>query len=285
VRATVPEAPLDVVAAIKTDEVENTRRWRRATIVLASAFVMLAFWSAYSATLLFRSRQNQAGSPLWTPELEQLWRPFLVSKQPLIVAIADPLFIGLQGTDIYFRKISLRRPEDAANSPEVSALRKLLGNPTIQPTFNFAPTGELISSFLIGKLLGTRRQDISLARSSQVPLQELAENNVILIGPEVVFSQKLPGMQLQPELAQVPEGIRNLHPRPGEPALFMDSTWGREGAIQAFTDPALARTLVNRLRKTSGEIPHYYQIVVRVKFTDGIPTDIAYVLHRDLTPL
>ncbi len=190
VRPTVPAAHSHEVIEVKQDGVQNTRHWRQATIAFGLAFLILAAWSAYSATLLWRSRQNQAGSPAWTPELEQLWRPFLASKRPLIVAIADPLFIGLQGTDIYFRKISLRRPEDAASSPEVSALRKLLGNPSIQPTFNFSPTGEMISSFLLGKLLGTRRQDISLARSSQVPLQELTENNVILIGPEVVFRAK-----------------------------------------------------------------------------------------------
>jgi hypothetical protein len=201
----------------------------------------------------------------------------------------------------------------------VSALRKLLGNPNIQPTFNFAPTGEMISSFLVAKLLGTRRQDISLARSSQVPLQELAGNNVILIGPEVVFDQKLPGMQLEPEFEQVSRGIRNLHPRNGEPALFADKpagalpndgevyalvshapgplgntniqcftstrTWEREGAIQAFTDPVLARKLVSKLKRPSGEVPRYYQVVLRVKFRDGVPTDISYVQHRDLTPL
>jgi hypothetical protein len=172
---------------------------------------------------------------------------------------------------------------------------------------------------LVAKLLGSRRQDIRLARSSQVPLQELAENNVILIGPEVVFDQKLPGIQLQPDLVQTPEGIRNLRPRPGEPVFFADKpagtapndgevyalishapgplantdiqsftsnrTWGREGAVQAFTDLALARTLVSRLRKPSGDIPRYYQVVVKVKFMDGIPTNISYVLHRDLTPL
>jgi hypothetical protein len=311
--------PLPVVVPVKPDQLANPLNWRRIAIVLGVVLIVLAFWTAYSAALLWHARQNQAATAAWSPDLEQLWRPFLASKRPLVVAVADPLFIGFQGSDIYFRKISLRRAEDAANNPEVAALRKLLGNPDVQPTFNFAPTGELFSSFLVGKLLGTRRQDISLARSSQVPLQELAGNNVILIGPEVVFEQKLPGMQLEPELAQRAEGIRNLHPRKGEPAVFMDQpstsapndgevyalishapgplgntdiqsftsnrTWGRQGAIQAFTDSTLARTLVNRLRKSSGEIPRYYQIVLRVKFRDGIPTDIAYVLHRDLTPL
>ena len=300
-------------------ETSPAAHWPRTPLLLGVALLLLTSWSVYSAMQLWRIHHSQTGTPAWTSDLEQLWHPFLASNRPLIVAIADPLFFGLQGTDIYFRKISLRRPEDAVSSPEVSALRKLLGNPSIQPTFNFAPTGELISSFLVAKLLGTRRQDISLARSSQVPLQELAENNVILIGPEVVFNQKLPGMQFEPALEQVSAGIRNLHARIGEPALFADKppsaapndgevyalishapgplgntniqsftsnrTWGREGAIQAFTDPALASTIVNKLRRASGELPRYYQVVLRVKFHDGVPTEIAYVLHRDLTPL
>jgi hypothetical protein len=317
-RPAVPDFRLDELVKVKQDKPESVRRWRPATISLGLAFLILAVWGAYSATLLWRTHQNQALSAAWTPELEQLWRPFLDSKRPLVITVADPLFIGLQGTDIYLRKISLRRPEDATSSPEVLALRKLVGNPNIQPTFNFTPTGELISSFLLGKLLGTRRQDISLALSSRFPLRELAEKNVILIGPEVIFDQRLPGIQLQPELAQAPEGIRNLHPRPGEPALFADRppgsapndgevyalvshapgplgntivqsftstrTWGRAGAIQAFTDPALARGLADKLRRKSGGLPNYYQIVLRVRFTDGIPTDVSYVLHRDLTP-
>lgn len=317
-RAVVPDVRADEAVQVSKNKLESSWQWRRAAIVLSVAFLLLALWSAYSATLLWRPRQNQAGSAAWSPGLEQLWRPFLESKRPLMITVADPLFIGLQGTDIYLRKISLRRPEDAASSPEVSALRNLVGNPSIQPTFNFTPTGELISSFLVGKLLGTRRQDISLALSSRFPLRELGENNVILIGPEVIFDQRLPGMQLQPELAQAPEGIRNLHPRAGEPPFFVDKppgsapndgevyalvshapgplgntivqsftssrTWGRQGAIQAFTDPALADALASRLRKATGEIPRYYQIVLRVKFTDGIPTDVSYVLHRDVTP-
>jgi hypothetical protein len=318
-RPTVPEIRLDGLAKVRQDELENARQWRRATMVLGLAFLILAFWGVYSATLLWRSRQNQSGLAPWTPELEQLWQPFLASRRPLVIAIADPLFIELQGTGIFFRKISLRRPEDAADSAELSELRRSLGNPDMQPAYSYTPTGELMSSFLVGKLLGSRRQDIRLARSSQLPLQELGDNNVILIGPEVVIDPKLPGLQLRPELVQTPEGIRNLHPQSGEPAFFADKrlgsapndgeayalishapgplastviqsftssrTWGREGAVQAFTDVALARMLIRHLRKPSGDLPRYYQIVVRVKFSDGVPTDISYVLHRDLTPL
>jgi hypothetical protein len=54
--------------------------------------------------------------------------------------------------------------------------------------------------------------------------------------------------------------------------------------VQAFTDAGLAKMLVGRLRGSSGQMPRYYQLVLRVKFSDGTPTDISYVLHRDLTP-
>jgi len=303
---------LPVVAAPRA-----TLRWSSLTLTLALALLITAIWGAYSGIALWRTRSIPS-SAFWTPELEQLWRPFLASKRPVVVALADPLFIELKGTDIFFRKISIRRPEDAADSPELSALRKLLGNPDMQPAYSYTPTGELMSSFLVAKLLGSRRQDIRLARSSQLPLQELGDSNVILIGPEVVIDPKLPGIQLQPEFVQTPQGIRNLHPRRGEPAFFADRrfgsaandgeayalisqapgplestviqsfsssrTWGREGAVEAFTDTSLARILVKKLRKPSGQIPRYYQIIVRVKFNDGVPTDVAYVLHRDLTP-
>jgi hypothetical protein len=307
---------LDRVAP-RSDPANDVRRWRIVTLALAAALAVAAIWGVYAGAALWNVHAS-ANRAVWTPELEQLWRPFLASNRPMVIALADPLFIELQGTDIFFRKISIRRPEDAAASPELSALRKFLGNPAMHPAYSYMPTGELMSSFLVAKLLGSRRQDIRVARSSQLPLQELGDNNVILIGPEIIIDPKLPGIQLKPALLQTPDGIRNLNPRPGEPAFFADKrlgsapndgeayalishapgplgngviqtftssrTWGREGAVQVFTNAALARTLVNKLRKASGQIPRYYQVLVRVKFADGIPTDVAYVLHRDLTP-
>jgi hypothetical protein len=238
----------------------------------------------------------------------------MASKRPLVIAIADPLFIGLQGTDVFLRKISLRRPEDAAHSREVSALRKVLGDPAIQSTFNFTPSGEVMSSFLLAKLLGTRKQNLALTRGSQVVLRGLTDNDVILIGPEIMFEQKLSGVQLQPDFVPVPGGIRNLHPRTAEPELFADAapgskpddgevyalissapgplgnthfasftssrTWGRQGAVQAFTDPALAKTLLERIKTASGAIPRYFQVVLKVRFRDGVPIDVVYVTHH-----
>jgi hypothetical protein len=61
--------------------------------------------------------------------------------------------------------------------------------------------------------------------------------------------------------------------------------WGRQGAIQAFTDRALARKLLERIKAPSGEIPRYFQIVLKVRFRDTVPVNISYVMHRVMTLL
>jgi hypothetical protein len=40
--------------------------------------------------------------------------------------------------------------------------------------------------------------------------------------------------------------------------------------------------MVSKLRKPSGEVPRYYQVALKVKFKDGVPTETSYVLHREL---
>ena len=313
----VRQAPSPATPATHVDPPEpETRKpfryWRQVMLGLSAALLASLCWGTYAAALLWQARRNQAGA--WGPELEELWQPFIASKRPLVIAIADPLFIGLKGTDVFFRKISLRRPEDAAHSREVLALRKALGDPAIQTTFNFTPSGEGMSSFLLAKLLGTRKQDIALTRASQVLLSGLADNDVILIGPEIMFEQKLSGVQLHPDLVPAPGGIRNLHPRTGEPELFADAaasskpddgevyalissapgplgnthfasftssrTWGRQGAVEAFTDPTLAKSVLDRIKTPSGAIPRCFQVVLKVRFRDGVPVDVVYVTHR-----
>jgi hypothetical protein len=115
----------------------------------------------------------------------------------------------------------------------------------------------------------------------------------------------------------VPEGIRNLHPGPNEPALFADQystapseegvayalithfpgpmggndvesftsyrSAGYVAAVKAFTNPDFVKPLVARLKQScGGHMPAYYQIVLRVKFKDDVPTEISFVLAREL---
>jgi hypothetical protein len=54
-------------------------------------------------------------------------------------------------------------------------------------------------------------------------------------------------------------------------------------AVQALTDPALARTVVSHLRSPKGDVPRYFQLVLKVKSMDDMPVDVAYVLHREVS--
>ena len=303
-----PEAPAKVIAAPR-------RRWL--ILVLAAALAASIAWNIWSSIQL---RDNpDASAALWTPEIHQIWDPFISNTRPLLVAVADPLFVGVLAPNgnvvAQLRLNEVNGWEDAANSPAVQALRKALGNLTIGPRFNYSGRGYLDSALRLGKLLGMRQSRLSMARLSQISWQSLSENNVLLIGTQgQAPDERLLGLPVKPELMVVPEGVRNLHPRPGEPAIFADSQpatmdgeiyalvsvvpgpvgitrvgtftsnrfWGNTGAIEWFTDADFAKFLVNKLKGSSESFPAYYQVVLKVKYRDGVPTDVSYITHREL---
>ncbi|MCX6628332.1 MAG: hypothetical protein NTW28_11970 [Candidatus Solibacter sp.] len=59
---------------------------------------------------------------------------------------------------------------------------------------------------------------------------------------------------------------------------------GTLAAVQAFTNPSLAKMIVGKLRKVDGRIPRYYQVVLKAKYKDAVPTEITYVMHHELVP-
>jgi hypothetical protein len=118
----------------------------------------------------------------------------------------------------------------------------------------------------------------------------------------------------------VKAGILNIHPGPNEPGLFVDEystapseegvayalvtdfpgpvgindvrsfassrSAGYVAAVKTFTDPVSMRGLVGNLRKSNGgRMPRYFQVLLRVKFKDEVPTEVTYVLGRELRPV
>ena len=255
----------------------------------------------------------------WSVDLQALWGPFVNSKQPSILAIEDPLFVELNSEPgIYYRDKSLNQWKDVVGSPAVAAIRASLRNASIQPSRYYTAYGEVDVAFLLGKLLGPREQNFSILKTSQLCWRQLADNNVVFVGVQnLFFDEQLHGMPLEPQLVPIQTGIRNVHPKPGEPALFTDQystapaeegsayalvthlpgplrsndvvsftssrSAGYVAAVQWFTDPSLAQVLVGRLKEASeGRMPRYYQVLLKVKFRDDIPTETSYVLSREL---
>jgi hypothetical protein len=310
------ETPEETVRGPARELTARVEKLRTTVIVLSLALVVASAVGVVATWRLWRNLDNTAlFRAMWTPELEQLWEPFLTSNRPLIVSIADPPFVQFKGYGAY-RDLTLNRWEDLLQSPVVAAISKALNNAEVQRNVYYAPVGEVSASFLIGKLLGPRVPALSLLQTSQLTMQQLANNNVLYIGASVFFDDELHGLPVKLDLVNARPGIHNLHPRPGEPEILSDQlptgsaedgeayvlvthmpgplatsevesftsnrTPGRLAAVQWFTDPTYARLLINKLRKPSGEVPRHYQVVLKVKYKAGVPTETSYVFHHEL---
>lgn len=288
-------------------------QWRIAAIVLGAVCLLLAI---LSVSLYLKMRGQAAAISPWTPELAELWRPFVNTGRPLAIVVGNPLFVQFENNAL-FRDRSVESPEDLLKSPQVLALSKALGSKEIRPVHYYAAVGDLNAVFLLGQRLGPQQPGISILRSSQLQWQQLADSNVLFLGPPRFFGDKLNNLPVSLEITEGTDGFQVVHPRQGESSLFRfrdppgflvedgeatvlithapgpagntdvltfagNSTFGRAGAIDAFTDAGFGKTLVSRMRGPAGQIPRYFQVLLRVKYKGGVPTETSYVLHREI---
>jgi hypothetical protein len=271
--------------------------------------------AALSAALLFLVARVAARAPTeaWNSDLEQIWQPFLASPRPLLIVFSTPLFVEMQGT-MLFRDRSEEVWERAMTSERMNSVRRALGDPPVRPSHYYAAAGEVGSAFSLAKALSPRKPSISLLRDVQLSWPQLADNNVLFLGPPRFFRDRLGELPMELEILAEPDQFRVLHPQPGERASFpkegvqgegetfvllthslgpggkgrilsfmSNDTFARQGAVQASTDPEFARTLVARFRTGAAAFPDFYQVLLRVRVKGGVTTEIQPVLHRALT--
>jgi hypothetical protein len=281
-------------------------RWRVTALVFAALFVLAAALALYA---FLNPRLATSG---WTPELAELWRPFVNTSRPLLIAVGNPLFLQFENKALY-RDLSIEDSQGLLKSPALPAISKALGSRESRPIHYYAAVGEVGAAFLLGQRLGTQQPNMSVVRSSQLQWQQLADANVLFLGPPRFFGDKLTSLPVSLEITEATDGFAIVHPQPGQPSLYKfrepqgflsedgeacvlithapgpvgstdvmtvagNSTFGRVGAIDAFTDAAFARTLAARM----GRIPQYFQILLRVKYKGGVPTETSYLLHREI---
>lgn len=246
----------------------------RIEIALAAALLIAIVCASYFGLRLWRVERSapQAQLPGWTPELQQLWEPILTPNRPLLICMSTPSS-GMTGL------------------------------------------GTANGAFLLGQFLGERKKDIQLTPSEQLSMPEIAMGNVVFLGTAAGTRQSR-AFPEDRQLVLSADGIRNVNPRPGEPSLLADRSptdpqdtaesyalishfpglkgdgellyfSGNKipavmGAVQAFTDANFARTLVAEMKTAGGTLPHFYQVVLKVRSMDDMPIDIKYVFHRDL---
>ena len=122
--------------------VEWTLIWLAAVMWLS--LLIAITWGKFPTS---RASQKQTVVPSTgasTPELEQLWGPFMSSDRPLILAVEDPLFVEFQrGSGMYYRDRAINDWPALLNTPGVTGLSKSLNDPSIQPSRYYTAFGEV----------------------------------------------------------------------------------------------------------------------------------------------
>ncbi|HEY0263983.1 MAG TPA: hypothetical protein VGC07_05620 [Granulicella sp.] len=280
-------------------------------LAVAAAYILFSFWKMRVA--------SAAAAPNLTSDLQALWEPFLSSKRPLIAAIEDPLFVEFHtGSGVYVRDKSINDWKNALSSPAISAVHESMKGVDLAPSQYYTAFGEVHAAFLFGKFLGPRTENFSIVKTSDLSWQQLADNEILFVGVQnLFFESQLNQMPIELQLVPVAEGIKNMHPQNGEPSLFIDKfttapeeagvtyalitrlpgplgnnniesftsnrSAGYIAAVKAFTDPGLAQNIVTKLKQQSGgRVPRYFQVLLRVKFKNEVPTATDCLFTREL---
>jgi hypothetical protein len=289
---------------------------RRIIVLLAAALAVATIWALVSTIKLVRLRtQGEVMADRWNPELESLWGPFLRSNRPLVVCLGTPMFVRFPDFGL-FRDPKVNDWQEIEKSERFTAVRKALGAKGIFASYAFTGAGEASAAFLLSQLLSPRKRTVLLTRSSILSWEQIVDDDVVFVGPPK-FNPQLQAAALAQDIVIEPEGIRNNKPQPGEPVFLHDllvpekpsegethalisRTPGLSGvgellviagnassdtlaAAEWLTEPLRAGELVRRLRTPSGEIPRYFQAVLKVVFKQGIPVQSSYVFHHVLS--
>src|SRR5580704_4386563 len=107
--------------------------------------------------------------------------------------------------------------------PLLSSNRPLMLCLTTSKESGSTGAGTASGAFLLGQFLASRKPNIMLTRTDLVSMPEVTMDNVIFLGSST-GNRQIQALSAGQPIVLEPEGIRNLNPRPGEPAFIPDSS-------------------------------------------------------------
>ncbi len=313
----------DAAISDNTPEVKDGTGFTHREVALLGLLIISAALAVYFGVRHPQERQQErqdvrsASVAALTPELQQLWEPVLSSSRPLVVCLPTTLFAFIPNVG-YARDTKSKDWDEMSTSGPVNALRKMSGSSSAMPSYGFTDVGTANGAFLLGKFLAGRMSNVLVTSSDLVSLPEIAMDNVIFLGVPG-GNRQVDAIPVDRQFSLEPSGIRILHPKPGEPSFLADrvrreveevgeshalitNVPGLNGAgevlylsgndnastlaaIQAFTDPSVARDIVSRVKVANGgRFPRFYQLILTVRSMDDMPVDISYTLDREIVP-
>ncbi|MGA2268002.1 MAG: hypothetical protein ABSH44_05975 [Bryobacteraceae bacterium] len=286
------------------------RRW---TMWAGGAVLVALIAAGLYLQLRVRPGAAPSASGRWNSEMEELWKPFLASQRPIMVAIGAPLFTKIGNS--FFRDPTLNTWEAAAQSERLRAVEHALGDSPASPVFTYTGVGEASGAFALERLLLPRGKDLSLQASNLLTWEDIARYNMIFLGPPKYNLQTL-DLPVQQDFEIGHARVQNLHPMSGEPSSYeekwtADRSRLEEGSALISRLPGLHRTgemlilagsstectraaveyvtraeyvtpFVRWMREKQGDIPAWYQVVIRARFKTQTPIAIERVAFHAL---
>jgi hypothetical protein len=234
--------------------------------------------------------------------LRAFWSPFVAGPDAPWVIFSNAAFVG--------------RPE--------TGMRYLYPTRDSHPLIldHYTGVGEVLAVHELDEVFSQLHHPIRVKRGSLFSLDDASDNDLIFVGSpaENLTLLDLPGTQdfvftrsqSQPHKGELV--IRNVHPAPGEPALFFPTdssqpleedysvvavipglnrarhvmilagttTIGTQAAVEYVCEKDSVQELLRNLAPRGGEIKPF-EAVLRVKVTRGVPVGIQLVAfrHRD----
>ena len=219
------------------------------------------------------------------PDLERLWHPFFAGEPPLV---------------IYSNGLFLREPDGALRWTSPDDPQTL--DPRSQVVDRYTGVGEVVAIHELTHLFDVAHASFILKRSRLVTWDEARNKNLIFIGGPYQ-NQALTVVPSTSDFAISPTydapGIVNLHPKPGEPALYPRqeypqkdyaivalvpgaepgkwmmvlsglTTLGSEAATEFVCNPDDAGELLHAATTAEGTI-HPFEAVIEIAVSSGVP--------------
>jgi hypothetical protein len=282
------EAPA-VTAAPTTEAVPRSgltwRVWLVGVVVLTGAALM--FWKWHDR-------------PLSPPAaVQKFWALFDSRPHETMVVFSNPRFVGNTSEGLRYAQ-----PGSSPSPQEIND--------------RYTGIGEAMALHELTRLFDQLRIPLRAKRSSLIAWDEARSRNLIFVGgPEVNDSQtELPKLQqfafksIEEQPSAGLGAVVNLHPAPGEERYYFNSgppyamdyaviglvpalspgrralilagrtTFGTQGAAEFLLDGDSVLTLVNRLGRASPEKLPFFEALLRVKISGGVPVQPELILLK-----
>ena len=266
--------------------------WKWATLGLLAVVVLLGVLLGIRPSEHGQSAATRTDGPLYT-----FWRGFLQSSEEPLVVFSNAEFVGRPETGLRYY-----RPDQDASAPVFD---------------HYTGIGEVISIHELDQVFARLGRPVQLKRGRLLNWDDAKNRDVVFLGsPSENLSLRELSMGREFRFETVTEaprkgdlGIANLHPAPGEAAVYLGSrdvpitedyavvelapgptsarilmlagttTFGTQGAVEFVCDPERVRDLLPRVSDHAGGLVPFTALL-RIRVSRGVPVDSALVALR-----